>query len=421
MRRGFNMISIKDLMKKLNIDNYPERWNQIYPEAMKEYEEKGAFFTDEKYIIDLNEKYTLFTDWFDTILSAAMQVRKTPDLLKYAFLLHYALKDRNEFPAEIKNIVAPRASENEKDILAYDFLLVFPLLPTIPKTARAYEDRGVPEEIIMDTLKTYEGTINSTKDLYGEPGFSFRYLSWLQLYIDAVILKIGRLNFNVSEEFKGCVRVFKSEDGEIQMLMTDVRLHKGGMAFGSPGYNDENLSYDANFCETNEYYEGYPVGDKGLFNEERIRLSKAKWKAVFSPGDSAIGVHIPAAKYTGRLTKDACESAYAIAKTIFPRCYPEYKFKAFTCSSWMMDYQLRQFLSEDSGIVQFQKKYMLYPRLASGRAIFSFLFKKPSYNEVGRLEDLPESTSLLKALKYHYIDGKYIYEQGGLFLLEDHI
>ncbi|HOJ12240.1 MAG TPA: hypothetical protein PK733_16855 [Clostridiales bacterium] len=37
------MISITDLMKSLNVEKYPERWNEIYYNAMKEYEYYGAF------------------------------------------------------------------------------------------------------------------------------------------------------------------------------------------------------------------------------------------------------------------------------------------------------------------------------------------------------------------------------------------
>ncbi|HOJ10622.1 MAG TPA: hypothetical protein PK733_08515, partial [Clostridiales bacterium] len=80
--------------------------------------------------------------------------------------------------------------------------------------------------------------------------------------------------------------------------------------------------------------------------------------------------------------------------------------------SWMMDYQLRQFLSENSGIVRFQHRYLLYPRFTTGKAVFTFVFNKPF---IEKLEDLPEDTSLLHAIKYHYLNGKYIYEQGGVF------
>jgi hypothetical protein len=67
------MISITDLMKSLNVEKYPERWDKIYHEVMKEYEIDGAFFADEEYITKLNYEFCLFDDWFETILKAAKQ------------------------------------------------------------------------------------------------------------------------------------------------------------------------------------------------------------------------------------------------------------------------------------------------------------------------------------------------------------
>jgi len=323
------MISITDLMKSLNVEKYPERWNEIYYNAMKEYENYGAFFADEEYITKLNHEFCLFDDWFEIILIAAKQVRENANLMRYIYLLNYAMQDRNVFSVEMNKISPPLAPAGE-DTYAYDFLLLFAILPAIPKTVQVMKNRGVPEDICNKTLKAYERCINSTNDLYGKPGFHFSYLSWFQLYIDAEILRIGRLNFAVCTHFNGCVYVLKNKLDEVQMLMTGVRLHKGGMVFGSPGYQNEELAYDADFCETKEYFEGYPVGDNGLAREYRIRLSKPEWRIALSPEDPVIGVHIPSAKYAGRLTEEGCEDSYLNAREIFTRCYPEYEFKALT-------------------------------------------------------------------------------------------
>jgi hypothetical protein len=49
---------------------------------------------------------------------------------------------------------------------------------------------------------------------------------------------------------------------------------------------------------------------------------------------------------------------------------------------------------------------------SGGTDVYSFLFKKP----VEKNEDLCEDTSLQRAVKAHYLSGKYIYAQGGVFL-----
>lgn len=83
------------------------------------------------------------------------------------------MQDRNAFFAELKKITPPSAPVNT-DTLAYDFLLLFAILPTIPKTVQTMKDRGIPEEIRNRTLEAYDNCINITYNLYGKPGLNFR-------------------------------------------------------------------------------------------------------------------------------------------------------------------------------------------------------------------------------------------------------
>ena len=55
---------------------------------------------------------------------------------------------------------------------------------------------------------------------------------------------------------------------------------------------------------------------------------------------------------------------------------------------------------------------MLYPNKTEGKSVFTFIFLKP---EDTKLQELPEDTRLMRAVKKHYLDGGFIYEHGGLF------
>jgi len=59
---------------------------------------------------------------------------------------------------------------------------------------------------------------------------------------------------------------------------------------------------------------------------------------------------------------------------------------------------------------------MRFPRESGGKAVFTFLFKN---QRIKNIEDQPENTSLERAAKKHYLEGKYIYEQGGCFFADD--
>lgn len=83
----------------------------------------------------------------------------------------------------------------------------------------------------------------------------------------------------------------------------------------------------------------------------------------------------------------------------------------------MLDPALREFLPENSNIIAFQKKYTLYAGETEGIDVFNFVFKMQYTKEVD-YNSMPEDTSLQRALKKLYLDGKYIYEYEGVFINE---
>ena len=58
------------------------------------------------------------------------------------------MQDRNAFPSEIKEITLPLAPVGT-DTYAYDFLLLFAVLPTIPKSAQAMKTVAYPRMCSM--------------------------------------------------------------------------------------------------------------------------------------------------------------------------------------------------------------------------------------------------------------------------------
>ncbi len=71
-------------------------------------------------------------------------------------------------------------------------------------------------------------------------------------------------------------------------------------------------------------------------------------------GDNVIEVHIPAC---GPLDIDECKKSINDAREFFARYFPEYKYKYFTCHSWLLDPTLEKHLGENSNIVRFGKLF----------------------------------------------------------------
>lgn len=400
--------TLASLMNSLGINKYPVRWENIFKSAMEKYEANGCDLVDEKKLCDINNKYNVFTRYFSQILRAAKLIRENEQLSRFLTLLGMAMPDRSAFRNDIKSLELPKAPIGV-DPLGYDLVSFFVFPITIPATYAEYHAHKVPEHIIRKTLMDYENCIKGYELRNGKPGYNMSYFRWGQLIVDSLLLRIGRFNFEMQPSFSGCIKVFRNQSGEQKTLVDGIKLHRSGFALGIPKYEEEEGAYDANFIETDEYWEGYPVIEGGRAACERIRIEKQFWKLFLQQGDPVISVHIPANE---DFSPEICEQSYIEAGRIIKTCYPEFKYKAFTCHSWLMDPQLEKILKPGSNIIAFQRKYTRFPSISSGRGVFFFVFLK----EYDQLQDLPENTSLERALKKHYIEGNYIYEPGGFFL-----
>jgi hypothetical protein len=215
----------------------------------------------------------------------------------------------------------------------------FSVLYYIPHAAEFLKERGISDEIINDSIiSAYAKGVQLTESC----GLFFdvlRLYSWSQIYIEAKLLRIGVLNFELRDKVK--------EDC-------------GG------------------------------------------RLD---------PDDAVINVHIPSGV---KLTPENCEYAYSECARIVKRVFPEFKYKAFVCFSWMMDKQLKDMLPPESNIIKFQSRYTTFFRDKPTDGVLMFVFGypagvKPDY------KDLAEDTSLRRKIKEHLLSGGSMYADGGIF------
>ena len=119
----------------------------------------------------------------------------------------------------------------------------------------------------------------------------------------------------------------------------------------------------------------------------------------FRRGDATLGVHIPA---TGPLTPEACDESFAMAKAFVPEHFPEHEFRVATCTSWLLDDQLAEFLRADSNIVQFQRRFTVVDGANDdGRDTLLFVFDRVPDS----VEELPQRTTLERAIVQHLRGG----------------
>jgi len=115
----------------------------------------------------------------------------------------------------------------------------------------------------------------------------------------------------------------------------------------------------------------------------------------------ALSVHIT--DFSGPLSPSACDAAFAQVKPFFDAWFPETPARIAVCISWMLDPQLDEYMSPTSNIVQFKNRFTLaYTPNANNRGILQFVFGMLD----AEIDELPQATSLERAVVSHIVSGK---------------
>lgn len=393
-------------LSKLNLETCPEILRKSFAEAKKEFDENGCFFLASEYIRGIHEKCNSFSKSLEVVVSAAEEISKNEILSLYALLVFRAMtNDRKVFLENLKQITFPQGEGAE-----FLFLPFVILIPTIDALHDHLIERDIPMEIVHATVQQYEECVYIYSERFDKLGFNKRYFDWLQGYVDKRYLNIGRLRFEMAN-FRDCVRFYKHKDsGDIKVLMDSGEFNSKGLLSGTPPIIPREKYTPAVFEENGSSVIGYEVID-GKITKNLSHLND-EWLCVLKKGDQILKIHIPA---NGAFTKDVIHESYAYAKQIFSKYYKDFDFKAFVCHSWMMSMELKDILKPTSNLIGFQNDYVRYPIHAKGEDVFNFVFKL----KFTTYEDMPEDTSLQRAIKQRYLSGEYVYEYGGAFLADD--
>ena len=133
----------------------------------------------------------------------------------------------------------------------------------------------------------------------------------------------------------------------------------------------------------------------GTLEFEYRRIRPGPRPAGLEAEAPVLSVHIPSDAVLGR---EELDESYSIARQFFSqeKLCPWGKPKAVVCGSWLLAPALNELLPEDSGIRRFAGDYHLYDVDEEDQEFYAWLFGgcKP-------MEELPEHTSLQRAVKAH--------------------
>lgn len=131
----------------------------------------------------------------------------------------------------------------------------------------------------------------------------------------------------------------------------------------------------------------------------------------FRRGDPSIGIHIP---QDAALDPSTLDATFDEARRVIATMWPVSRRRLATCQTWMLDPQLAMYLSHDSNVLGFQRRFNVVstwaPTWADGdSSIVEFVFRSPG---VARAQ-LPRRTTLERAVHDHLERGGHWYVQPG--------
>ncbi len=390
---------IERFEKSLGVGRISTDFQPIYEDALAEFERAGVFFLKEEYLREVQAKCNAFPRTFARVLEEAARVREREDEALYALFLCRAMEHRDLFLRHLSAFDFPKDNP---------FLAFLCLVPSIVATWEELVRRGVPADVVAATVNQYEECLFVYRERFDELGMNKRYFDHLQGYVDHKFLNVGRLRYEIGH-LHGVYLLKSKKDGKRVLFLADTLMNDVGLYRDTPPLREGG--FDAFFREENDAFVGTPVGESGRCQSKAVRLSKKEYEIALRPGDTVIDVHIPGHL---PLTEQNCAESYARARELFALHFPEIEPKAFHCHSWMMAPELGEILKPTSNLLAFQRPYLRYPVPTKGEDVLNFVF----FLRYKTFADLPEDTSLQRALKARYLGGERLYEYGGIIPFE---
>jgi len=268
--------------------------------------------------------------------------------------------------------------------------------------------RGIPGEYKVGILKAYKGSLAKNKTQYGSYGLRGLPRYSMVNHLLPKEFRIGRLLFELTK-FNSAFEVYRNRHtGEM------FRMAQPGFQYMPTGKRPP-ASYTGELFEPYIRQDGDAVecftfdGD-GNFSAEPVTLNLPDWEKVLKLGDDVLSVHIPA---DGKMTPELVDEAFALADKFFADHYGDVDFKAYVCSSWLLNTDIKEFLEPDSNIIRFQNRFNIVITTTNGYSLFWHVFGTPN---IGPLEDLVPKNSFQQKFLDRVKAGQTLYNGYGFIM-----
>lgn len=173
------------------------------------------------------------------------------------------------------------------------------------------------------------------------------------------------------------------------------------------GINDE-IYFETMKCYTRFIDETYRMTGKLFFDRfwwttrqagcHLFRIGELEYEMKHLGNDIVISIHIPS---DADFSPCAVQTSLERSRTFFAEYYPEVMYKEYRCHSWLLDSKLKEMLSENSNIVNFQNRFKIYDKGEESTEFIEWLY----YTKSTDYHMLPENTSLQRSMKKYLLSG----------------
>ena len=242
---------------------------------------------------------------------------------------------RNEFPSDFTPLIEEPYQYDFPDNPLLDLSnkeRLFTLLYELIPLKRFFDSRNIPNSIFYDSLDDLNFRINRYFDSYGEYGVSERDALWLRFIYKGEIFDLGSLRF----------QKFHFSYAEIER--TD--------------------------------YDYMPLAEE--------------MKERFPEGEPIINVHI---QTNADLRPEKIDESFELAHDFFTTYFPDHKYTAFTCRTWMLYPPTQDILPPDSNITAFANRFEIIATNQNAKQALDRIYETSDMKEI---EQMKKPSSLAK-------------------------
>lgn len=266
----------------------------------------------------------------------------------------------------------------DKEKIGQNLAPLFAISTFVPKAIEKMEEKGISAEMQKKVLAAFPKAVEAFREINGVPGIESSFFFWARHYLVPDIFPIGSLEFELTHLPQGETVLCERETGKL------IHVREFSKAT----------------------FSGKPVSRSGIEEAEKF-FPKEQYNMPLSQEDYILSVHIPKG---ADVSDEALAKSMAEAQSFFRKHYPEVEICAFYCRSWLMDPALADILPEGAKIISFQNFFTRYPVKSTGKEIFVFILKEQPSSP----EDIPETTSLFRAVRKRYLKNEPIYVYAGV-------